>query len=399
VSIILAVRSRIAVCAAVLALSAGIYVGGQFLWEHPHFFPDLVSGHVGLGVLERQRLHFPTGITDGSFAIPETSVAWNADGSRLATLGKVRVTIWDANSWTKLKEISVFAEQRITGQSMAFLPDGSLLVPASNSSVHRPGSTGHKAIEAWNPETGASVRKYPDAERSPPDFVKSINDSNDNFAVSRDGKFVAGILFNSVYLYNVATGEVLYRWAAPDIPGPPPQPDRPQPRDGFLAVAFAPDGSEVAVCGFSGRIYFLNAADGQLRRAIVGFDDRKWCTALAFSADGKFLSAGGGIRQIIPGDQRHFDRDESVRVWRIADSSVLASFAGGMGSVRTLAWSGSENILAAGDDGSLRWWRIESETQPLIFYRRVKSGVLRIAFSTQGQLASAEGNYDVVIYR
>ena len=78
---------------------------------------------------------------------------------------------------------------------------------------------------------------------------------------------------------------------------------------------------------------------------------------------------------------------------------MLASFSGTMGSVRTLAWSYSENILAAGDDGSLRWWRIENEVQPLIFDRRIGAGVSRIAFSVRGELACAEGSYDVVIYR
>ncbi len=383
--------------------AAASYAAYSTQERFPNFFPALAHGRYEPMLWESNRLHFRD---------PVTAVAWNGDRTRLATLTGWDATVFETTTWKQINQFEVL-KQPWRPRSLAFLPDGTLLVPAAG----RPSEPFKGAVVGWNIVSGDKVRVYPDLEKTQSGILSALKGPQEDFTVSNDGQLIAGLDWSGVYLYDAKTTAMVGHILLPKVPKTPPEfappPETPGiMNDIFSAVAFAPDGKELAACALSGRVYFYDLANSRIRGEISAFPEGRWCTAVAYSADGQFLATGRQVLGHIPLGRAPLPEDKpipepdtgGVRIWRTSDSTLLTSFTGMRGDILTLAWKPTENILAVGDNRSLRLWRISADAQTLLIDSRNSAGAWRVAFSSRGQLASAEGSgstwstNDVVIY-
>jgi|GEM_PF-4255467 len=105
-------------------------------------------------------------------------------------------------------------------------------------------------------------------------------------------------------------------------------------------IAFHPDGSLFAVA--TDREIVIR--DGHTGSAIVRLREKnKGANCVAFSGDGKWLSAGRD--------------DHTAAIWSVADGKQLAVVRVGSGTVNTVGWtSDSQQFWAGGTDSTIRWF-------------------------------------------
>jgi FOG: WD40 repeat len=124
---------------------------------------------------------------------------------------------------------------------------------------------------------------------------------------------------------------------APPAPKPAAAVTRPAPH---WSVAFSPDGTKVAVGGYK-RVTVYDATTGQrLAQYVVSEDGVR---ALAYSADGKFLAAGGGI----PG------QSGTVTVLNAETGKPVRRVGAHGDTVEAVAFQGNL-LLSAADDETVR---------------------------------------------
>jgi WD40 repeat protein/mono/diheme cytochrome c family protein len=148
----------------------------------------------------------------------------------------------------------------------------------------------------------------------------------------------------------------------------------------ITALAFSPDGSEIAASGYH-EVNLWKSADGALSRRLRPLPERIY--DIAYSADGKWMATAAGD----PGQYG------SVKLW-------LAESAGGGKAVRDLAEGSdcffavafspdSKLIAAAGADRTIRIWEVESG-KSLAAIEDHADWIFDLAFSPDGKrLASA----------
>lgn len=148
----------------------------------------------------------------------------------------------------------------------------------------------------------------------------------------------------------------------------------------ITALAFSPDGSEVATSGYH-EVNLWRAADGELDRRLRGMEERVY--DIAYSPDGKWLATASG-------DPGQFG---AARLW-------LAEPSGGGKPVRDLIEASdcvfavafspdSKLVAAAGADRSVRIWEVDSGKQVALIEDHA-DWILDLAFSPDGKrLATA----------
>jgi WD40 repeat protein len=331
------------------------------------------------------------------------AVAWNADGSRLAALSGFgsTVTLWETKTWTVLKEFRRYGGA-YSQNSLSFLPDGTLLTAAPGGDYSQDPRYANTTLTdaryntleifsliQWNVDTGKPVHYLPDLGYPPKDLSKKITNT---FAVSPDGSLVAGI-HGDVLLYDVKRGSLLRSITIPPFP---------KHKDVAVSVAFSPNGQVLAIGTMFGWLRFYNVNDGVPSHSILAYPTEEYsCGALAYSPDGQQIAIGKhkniNVRE---------PNDISTTVWRVSDGALVASFTGSMQKiggvpeatpVRTLDWSPLGDVIAVGDDGSLRLWRVDNPTNtPLLDIET--PGTYSIKYTSQGALAASHKN-EVVIYK
>jgi WD40 repeat protein len=170
-------------------------------------------------------------------------------------------------------------------------------------------------------------------------------------AFSPDGKQLASAGRGGAILWNVATGEQLHRLIGYG--------------DVATAIAFSPDGKQLALAERDGAILWDMATGEQLYR-FMGYGD----VAIAFSPDGKQLASAGRGGAIL---------------WDVATGEQLHRLR----SYRDVAIAFSPNgkqLASAGRGGAILWDTATGEQ----LHRLTGYGDVAIAFSPNGkQLASA----------
>ncbi len=329
------------------------------------------------------------------------AVAWSMDGSRLAALSDFggTITLWETKHWTKLNEFRRYSGA-YSFNSLAFLPDGTLLTatPGGDYSkdaryANSPLADPHYnrldiwALIQWDPETGEHVRYLPDRDHLPKDVIPSHVGITQTFTVSRDGSLIAGtfgVAGYGVQLIDAKTGRLMRMIV---IPSPK--------KNDVRSLAFSPDGKELAVGTSQGLVYFYDTKSGALVHSFLAYPTGEYaCSALAYSPDGHFIATGkyknfeghlvNGVWTEIRASKIGAD------IWHVSDGKLISSLPGTIERdgnnyeatpVRALSWSPVDDMLAVGDSGSLRLWRITQSDHTLMLDKRIAHGAYSVSFS------------------
>ncbi len=138
-----------------------------------------------------------------------------------------------------------------------------------------------------------------------------------------------------------------------------------------FSLAFSPDSETLAV-GTESSVFVLQEYEGQWRPRQQWKDHRNWVTTVGFDRGGLLLASGGV--------------DGSVRVWDAHHRRrrPLREFAARVGSVRSVAFSPDDSIVAASGSTGLGLWKAD-EAEPLLMHRLKDADARSIAFSADGE--------------
>jgi hypothetical protein len=124
----------------------------------------------------------------------------------------------------------------------------------------------------WEPEAGRVIRYIPDPV---PDTGFRIGNT-DTYAVSPDGKLVAGIMHGSrdcrVLLFETATWTLVAHFVGPPTPQPP---------DRAWCLAFSPDSREIAVGTLFGYVHVVAIGQEAPHLSFSAYPDDVPCFAVA----------------------------------------------------------------------------------------------------------------------
>ncbi|HYP27220.1 MAG TPA: hypothetical protein VE262_10925 [Blastocatellia bacterium] len=270
---------------------------------------------------------------------PIISLAFSADGSRLATGGEDNVVkLWDMKS---LKETFSFKGHGDVVNSIAFSRDGNLLVSGSDDGT----------LKLWDTNSRRNIRAFNQSPRS--------------WAIAPDGMVLATGGRSEIIQRDLNSQEL--KIGADEL------------YTDFTSIAYSPDGRYIAGSQEFGLITLLE--NGSRERATI--PDSRNNFKLKFSQDGKVLAS--------------LDTNDFVRLWnvdlrqQIAGLQIKESTRGS-----SIAFSPDGKVLALGlYDGTVKLWDVESR-QDIATFKKHEGIVYSLAFSPDGKTL-ASGGYDYTL--
>ena len=239
-----------------------------------------------------------------------------------------------------LAEVSPYEIATIEGYldiitSVAFSPDGAVLVYGSKAEAHSRDAT----VVLWDLQTRESTPVL-DTE-----WVTYV-------AFSRSGTLAAGFL-DGVKLVDVGTRREIASL-----------------RGGYGNVAFSRDGTLLATLGGGLAIKLWEVRTRNLLATLEGHTDQ--INAVAFSPDGALLASGSGNGEL---------GDDAVRLWDVASQKEIATMAVPGFGVWSLAFSPDGTILAWGSAlGGATLWDVARREEIAL----AEKGGPPVAFSPDG---------------
>lgn len=327
------------------ASAAGVDTATLARWrriDYPHFhLAATQSGHSGSVLTvawDADGTRIASGVSDGTVFIwpvasalpltklssfrlrvdPVHSVAWSPDGTHLAISGKFDVRIWAVVPGKQLKVLSLPGFE--TGvKGVAWSPDGTRLAVGSHNAYVWDISSGKRLLTVTGPKNGVlGVAWSPDGSR----------------IAFGTGTYQPSLLFGSTdtsaYIWDVARGEQLVELAGHS--------------SAVYSVSWSPDGSRIATVSADKTARTWEASSGKLLMNLVGHTG--WVKGVSWSPDGTRIATAGSD-------------DNTVRIWDAATGKQIATLFHQI-SVDAVAWSPNSSQLAtAGGEGIVRVWKEE----------------------------------------
>lgn len=180
---------------------------------------------------------------------------------------------------------------------------------------------------------------------------------------------------------NVGAGETLPRAAA--IPKIAP---KVAPRKAIQSVAYEPKAKLIALARL-GEVELRSAESRQVVRTLTGHAGP--VNAVAFSADGAVLAAGGGEPGVAG----------EVRLWSVADGRLLKTFRGHEDAIYSLALAPDAKTFATGSYDHLILLWSQDQDKPVRSFQGHNEAVMSLAFRADGAvLASASADRTVKLW-
>jgi WD40 repeat protein len=311
-------------------------------------------------------------------------LAWNSDGSKLATLSDfgALVTIWDAKTWEKELEIRQYSAG-YAGPGIGWTLNGNLLTSAGAETQDE----GIYSMNLWNPVTGVLVKKIEGPPIRPGD-VK--HNQAFTIGVSKSG-FLAAIILghiqSKVMIFNTADWSIQ---RIIELEGVPPL------KAGFAtAIAFAPDDRSIAIAN-GGNLLMVDLTDGRTIWSVRAYKQIENISgaivySLTFSPDGKFLVSAPNFFPA-PSDRN------PVRIWDSIEGKLVLALPGDEITTRSIDWSADGARLAFVSDLKLQAWDVRNPRKAKFLSKYDKVAGLAVSFSPKGFLAVAD-NFSVLIFK
>ena len=244
---------------------------------------------------------------------PVTALTWLGAG-RLASGGADRnILVWRMPEGELLHKLSAAAAVRALAPS----PTGKQLASAEDATV-----------QLWDIDAGKRLQKLD----GPTDWQLCL-------AFSPDGEQLAAGGYDArLRVWEVSTGKKLL-----DVPAQPAKPKggMEEPASAIHALAFSPDGKELAVGCADARVHVFAVADSKLLRSLAGHTSA--VTALTYHPGGAVLISGS--------------KDGSVRLWNPANGQPLKTLEGHGAWVQGVAvLERGTRLASVGADRTVRLW-------------------------------------------
>ncbi|KAI2475124.1 WD40 repeat protein [Pyrenophora tritici-repentis] len=150
--------------------------------------------------------------------------------------------------------------------------------------------------------------------------------------------------------------------------------------DLVMAVAFSPDGQQVASASYDTTVRLWEAATGTCRSTLEDHSDR--VTAVAFSPGGQLIASASD--------------DKTVRLWEAATGTCRSTLEKHLSTVTAVTFSSDSKLVASASwDKTVRLWEVATGTcrSTLEDHSDIATAV---AFSPDGQLI-ASASYDKTV--